>query len=109
MIILFISFILCLCVLLFAVKQGSPSLDELEKLSTKIEAWKPLGRRLKFGKAELTGIDKKKEEWGEKAYAMLIAWKQREGSDATYRVLYEALCHEFVNRRDLAEEFCCRG
>ena len=42
-----------------------------------------------------------------KALKMLFEWKQNNASDATYKVLHSALCHEFVKRRDLAEEFCC--
>lgn len=37
---------------------------------------------------------------------MLMEWKESRGSDATYQVLYQALCHERVNRRDLAEKIC---
>ena len=72
-----------------------------------VEEWKPLGRRLKFNIAQLTGFDKDTDSWREKALAMLMEWKQREGSSATYTVLYEALRHEFVNRKDLAEKICC--
>ena len=43
----------------------------------------------------------------EKAYAMLLAWKQRKGLDATYIVLNQALRNKLVNRADLAQEFCC--
>lgn len=42
-----------------------------------------------------------------KAYKMLIRWKEDNTSKATYKVMYNALCHNFVKRRDLAEEFCC--
>ena len=89
------------------MKDGIPSDDELERLSIRIKKWKSLGRRLKFGEAALKGFHKDNEEWSEKAYAMLIAWKERKGSAATYQVLYDALCHELVNRVDLAQQFCC--
>lgn len=68
--------------------------------------WKALGRRLGFGEPELTGFHKDNEEYKEKAYAMLLAWKQREGREATYQILKKALCHHLVGRADLAEEFC---
>ena len=91
-----------------AVKEGSPTNDELEHLSTKISnSWRTLGRRLSFHEAQLKEFDNGHEQISEKAYAMLSAWKQRYGSDATYIVLSQALCHTLVNRRDLAEEFCC--
>ena len=92
-----------------AVKEGSPSNSELEYLAGMIaEKWRPLGRRLGFEEWELTGFDKDKQEYTEKAYAMLLAWKQRKGrEEATYQVLKEALCDEtLVGRTDLAEKFC---
>ena len=90
-----------------AVKEGCPCDEELEELSEKIgNTWKKLGRRLNFEDAKLTGFYKENEEYPEKAYAMLMAWKRREGSAATFHVLHQELCHKLVNRRDLAEEFC---
>ena len=91
-----------------AVKKGSPTDEEIEKLAERIgEKWKKLGRRLKFDESKLTAFHKDNEEYGEKAYAMLLEWKQRDGtSGATYLTLKEALCHDLVNRTDLAEEFC---
>ena len=95
--------------LLFAgtVKKGNPTEDELEDLSEKVsEKWKKLGRRLNFGEAKLLEFGRN-EELAEKAYTMLMAWKRRYASDATYSVLNEALRHKHVGRSDLAEEFCC--
>jgi len=37
---------------------------------------------------------------------MLKHWKQEKGSFATYEVLCDALEHELVQHRDLAEQFC---
>ena len=89
------------------VKEGSPSNEELETLSQKIgEGWKPLGRRLNMNDSKLIAFHKENEEYTEKPYKMLLFWKQRESSAATYQVLYEALCHRLVNRRDLAEDIC---
>ena len=56
--------------------------------------------------ALITGFREKGEDYSEAAYIMLCKWKSIEGSDATYRVLYDSLCHSLVKRRDLAEEFC---
>ena len=91
-----------------AVKEGSPTEEEIEELAERIgEKWKKLGRRLKFDESKLTAFHKNNEEYDEKAYAMLLEWKQRDGtSGATYLTLKEALCHHLVNRTDLAEEFC---
>ena len=43
----------------------------------------------------------------EEARRMLVSWKQKEGSKATYQVLYDALTDELVSCKLLAEEFCC--
>ena len=89
------------------MKEGTPSDDELEKLSKSISrSWMDLGRRLKISQATLDEIDERRPGLAEKAYRMLLCWKQENGSIATYRVLWEALCHEFVNRKDLAESIC---
>jgi len=37
---------------------------------------------------------------------MLVHWKEETGSAATYKVLSDALRHQFVERQDLAEEYC---
>ena len=93
---------------LFAeIKGGSPTLNELERLSEKIcDKWKNLGRRLKFDEAKITEHDNYNDRFSEKAYKLLMAWKQRDASAATYLVLHKALSD--VGRRDLAEEFCCQ-
>ena len=81
---------------------------DLEKLSKSIaKDWLNLGRRLGVSDAELDEID---ERWrgylSEMAYRMLRLWKQKNASNATYRILYQALCDETVQRRDLAEKIC---
>ena len=89
------------------MKEGIPSDDELEKLSKSIStSWMDLGRRLISSQAALDEIDERWSGLAEKAYRMLLRWKRENGSNATYRVLSDALCHEFVNRRDLAEDIC---
>jgi len=90
------------------VKEGTPSNDELEELSQRIaEAWKPLGRRLEIEEGKLTCFHKENEEYSEKAFKMLLHWKERDASTATYSVLYDALCHKLVNKKLLAEELFC--
>ena len=90
-----------------ALKEGCPTEDELEHLSKKVSNdWRTLGRRLTFHESELQEFDDGHKQISEKAYAMLLAWKRRTSSDATYSVLNKALCDTCVNRRDLAEEFC---
>ena len=91
-----------------ALMEDSPTVDVLEHLSKKVSNdWRTLGRRLTFQEAELEEFDNGHQQISEKAYAMLLAWKQKGGSAATYSVLNQALCDTCVNGKDLAEEFCC--
>ena len=95
-------------VLSVAVKEGIPVNDDLERLANEIiNQWKKLGRRLmENADAMLDAIDKRNDEVNEKAYKMLLEWKQAKGSCATFRVLHDALCDDLVKRRDLAEKYC---
>ena len=92
---------LCCDVFVFVVKQGVPSDEDLERLSQKLDKWKKVGRRLEIEEARLTAFDNENKEWSEKIYKMLLHWKERDGSAATYTVLHDALCHPLVSRRDL--------
>ena len=87
--------------------EDSPTDDVLQYLSLRVsDHWEKLGRQLNFRQADLREFDNSHKEISEKAYAMLLTWKQRDGLDATYSVLNQALRDDRVNRRDLAEEFC---
>jgi len=91
-----------------AVKLGGPSSDDLEELSLKIaDKWDALGRRLGFDRAMLIAFHKDNEKLFDKAFNMLMDWKQKEGSAATYQALYDALCNRLVDCRGLAEHICC--
>lgn len=56
--------------------------------------------------AQITAFRKDSDGYSDAAYLMLCKWKQRAGPEATYWELYDSLCHGWVKRRDLAEEFC---
>ena len=99
---------LCCDFFMFIVKQGVPSDEELEWLSHQLENWEKLGRRLKIEEATLTAFYDDYKKKRQRIYKMLLHWKQKNGSAATYTVLRDALCHEFVNRTDLAEKLCCQ-
>ena len=90
-----------------AVKEGSPENDDLERLANQIiNEWKKLGRRLlESDEALLDVVHKDNDTCSERSYKMFLKWKAAKSSDATFRVLYDALCHSIVNRRDLAETF----
>ena len=70
------------------------------------DKWKQLARRLDFEKAEIDAFHLQNAKLADRAYHMLIEWRQKRGSDATYRLLYNALCDRLVGSKLLAEEFC---
>ncbi|XP_068705814.1 uncharacterized protein [Montipora foliosa] len=82
----------------------TPSGERLEWLSRNLTSWEPLARRLGFSEGEIKGFNKDNEEWAKKALSMLLRWKEKNGSEATYAVLCTALRHGSVGRKDLAEE-----
>ena len=92
---------------LFVVKPGAPTNEELEKLGVEIgETWIKLGRRFQISEPKIQEINKVHDQLSEKGYHMLKHWKQEKGSAATYKALWDALQHDLVQRKDLAETFC---
>ena len=76
-------------------------------MSKKLESeWEALARRLKFEGGDITSFEVESRRHSDKVFKMLCEWKNRKGWQATYSVLYSALSHEFVGRKDLAETFC---
>ena len=76
-------------------------------MSKKLESeWKALARRLKFERGDITSFEVESRRHSDKVFKMLCEWKYSKGWQATYSVLYSALSHEFVGRKDLAETFC---
>ena len=103
-------FIFIFVFILVLVKEGRPENEVLERLAKNIpDQWKKLGRRLKVDEADLKAIHLENEEPFEKAFQMLLKWKKAKGTEATYLVLYMALCHDLVECKELAENFCCVG
>lgn len=96
-------------IFVFSVRKGTPSRNELQGLANEIhadgESWMNLGRQLNITEPKITAIDNQNKGLSEKAYKMLLHWKQANASAAKYKVLFEAL--NKVNRRDLAEAYCC--
>ena len=102
---------LCFFVL---VKPGCPSEQILEELGSEIHShsvysWKKLARRLEINEGKINSIDEQEKELSEKAYKMLLFWKQVNGRGATYEVLLKALTDKLVNRADLAKMYCCES
>lgn len=90
------------------IKDGVPTEEDLQLLSMKLgKHWKYLAQALGFVKPEITAFHTQNEELREKALDMLLQWRAKYGSGATFRVLYDALCDERVNQMALAQKYCC--
>ena len=90
------------------LKMGNRQMRSWNDLSLELAGkWKTLGRRLGFSPAAIRNYDGDNPKLADKAFNMLIDWKQGQGSKATYTVLNDALCHKLVNCKLLAEQFCC--
>ena len=67
------------------VKADGPSDDVLEDLALELGGkWEKLGRRLGFNQTTIENFDSAKRELEDKAFKMLMAWKQKEGSNAKH-------------------------
>ena len=55
---------------------------------------------------ELENIEQRHKDLEKRGYAMLMHWKQKNSSAATYQILKAALKHKSLQRKDLAEQIC---
>ena len=63
---------LCCDILMFVVKQGILSDEDLETLSQKLEKWKTVGRHLEIVEARLTAFNNENIKWSEKIFKRLL-------------------------------------
>ena len=92
-----------------AVKEGTPEDDELHQLAEDVSPfWRKLGRELKVEDSKLAqfNLDNHEDSY-EKAYQMLMHWRQYNEDAATYQILFKALSSRVVGRSDLAKKYCC--
>ena len=71
--------------------------------------WKKLGYVLGLSKKVEQINQNYREDVVEQAYRILQAWREKNGSKATYQSLGEALRKETMSRIDLAENYCEGG
>lgn len=90
------------------IKDGVPTDRDLHFLSMKLgDYWKDLARCLGFDEPAITAFHDQDQKLKERALQMLSKWKAKCGSEATYSVLYYALCDERVGQTELAQLYCC--
>ncbi|KAJ7380902.1 hypothetical protein OS493_004485 [Desmophyllum pertusum] len=88
---------------------GTPTDQELQRLAEEIpEDWKRIGRAVGLKEKHLKIIEiDHADDVCERALATLYKWQEKQGQEATYERLAQALDDELVQRRDLVEIFCC--
>jgi len=91
------------------VKPGIPEEKELHELANDVSSfWKKLGRELNIEESKLSQLDVDHlQDAYEKAFQMLLHWRQRKENQATYQILYGALTSAVVGRNDLGKKYCC--
>lgn len=91
------------------VKPGIPEEKELHELANDVSSfWKKLGRELNIEESKLSQLDVDHlQDAYEKAFQMLLHWRQRKENQATYQILYSALTSAVVGRNDLGKKYCC--
>ena len=97
------------CVFVVLFKPGTPEDNELHQLANDVSpTWKKLGRELKIKDLKLSQLDEAHQQDAyEKAYQMLLHWRQTRVDQATYQMLYYALTSDVVGRNDLGKKYCC--
>ena len=75
--------------------------DDLQKFSLELDRWEKLARFIGIPNPEIENI-KSQGDMDEQKIKMLVCWKQRRGSMATYEAMARALLQ--IGRTDLAEE-----
>ena len=105
-------------------EQGSPSLEDIIsrrglakeklqekcsqairlKIAAKLEDWKMVGRYLNVPSEKLTAIERENHTEDQRRVGILDTWHKREGEDASYLRLADALYQQ--GRRDLVELLC---
>lgn len=84
-----------------------PTEQEIATIALYIQdAWKRLGRALGIKEVFIDIIQEEEKDAYERAYKMLIKWRDKMGSEASYEALAQALKHKVVGRSDLIRRFC---
>ncbi|PFX24801.1 D-inositol 3-phosphate glycosyltransferase [Stylophora pistillata] len=85
-------------------KDGKPSDAQLLELSIRVASkWERIGLLLGLSQDQIDDIKVNKDD---KAYSMLLEWRNITTSPIPYKALYDVLCHKTVRLDVVAREFC---
>lgn len=92
--------------MVFVVKQGTLTYEELQELAKHVDSKrKNLGRLCGVKEPKLHDVEQRHWQLCARAYQMIMDWKEENGCAATYQV-YAALQHKLVQRKEVAEQVC---
>ena len=80
--------------------------DVRNKVAVELVDWKMVGNCLNFSRAKLEAIDRENQTEDQRKVALLDAWGEREGMEATYLKLAEVLHQR--GRGDLVQMLCVK-
>lgn len=87
-------------------KLGEPSEIQLLELSSRVASkWERIGVLLGLTQDQIDDIKINKDN---RAYSMLLDWRNITTSPIPYKELYDVLCHKSVRLNVVAREFCLR-
>ena len=89
------------------LKCGEVSSSDLFNIAADLgKEWMWVGRLLGLEDTPLDGVKETHEHPNDWCYQMLLLWKQKNGTHATYSWLAQALLHRAVGKRFFAEKYC---
>ena len=94
----------------FNIQEGEVTDDDLQILGKAIASkWDRLARQLpKITECDIEEIEDSRKTLSQRGFHMLRLWKTNNGVAADYKTLHDALVHNMVQRKDLAEKHCVK-
>lgn len=90
------------------LKQGCVSEGDLQNISLKVQRKrKRVGRALGLDDDNLDVIEEEhRDDISKQSYQILLRWKQKSGTEATYHALARALCDHTVMMKHVLDGYC---
>ena len=90
------------------LKQGCVSEGDLQNISFKVQRKrKRVGRALGLDDDNLDVIEEEyRDNISEQSYQILLKWKRKRGTEATYHALSRALCDRTVMMKHVLDGYC---
>lgn len=105
------TYLFVLSILIFEakkLKQGCVSYEDLQNISSKVQRKrKRVGRALGLDDDNLDVIEEEyRDNISEQSHQILLKWKRKRGTEATYHALARALCDRTVMMKHVLDGYC---